>query len=201
MIRLKTLLLETQTMRMPNALGDAWNACKKWNSSGKSSSWNGTDGRPNITVMVSQQELYLSYEGKTSGFEIATPNNETDSIHQVFNILICEGNPFLEANPGLKPNLDAIATTSAKLQQGVSLTISIPFVQENDNVIYQFNRRGGWMYDPGAAAVVAASKQTAYEIISEPITVYIKTNFKSESNDVSDGITEHFLLLKQVKTQ
>ena len=198
MIRLKTLLLEAQNKIVPNALGDMWQACKTWNASGKSNYWNGTGGRPNITVTVSPQELYVAYDGKTSGFVIATPNNEMDSIHQVFNILICEGNPFLEANPGLKPDLQAIETTSAKLEQGVSLTIAIPFVQENDNVIYQFNRRGGWTHDPGSTAVVTASKETAYEIVGEPVTVYIKTNFNSESNDVSDGITEHFLLLKKV---
>ena len=198
MIRLKTLLLEAQNKIVPNALGDMWRACKTWNASGKTNYWNGTGGRPNITVTVSPQELYVAYNGKTSGFVIATPNNEMDSIHQVFNILICEGNPFLEANPGLKPNLQAIETTSAKLEQGVSLTIAIPFVQENDNVIYQFNRRGGWTHDPGSAAVVAASKETVYEIVGDPVTVYIKTNFNSESNDVSDGITEHFLLLKKV---
>ena len=197
MIRLKALLLEDQKKIVPNALGDMWQACKNWNASGKSNYWNGTDGKPNITIDISKSELFVAYEGKTSGFAIATPNNEMDSIHQVFNILICEGNSYLEAYPGLKPNLQAITVTSAKLVQGVSLTVTIPFVQEDDTTIYQFNRRGGWTHDPGPSAVIAASKETAYEIVGEPVTVYIKTNFNSSSSEVTDGITEHFLLLKK----
>jgi hypothetical protein len=208
MIRLKALLQETKKM-VPNALGDTWRACINWKQSGGTNYWNGKDGRPDITVDVSDSSIYVAYIGKTYGFSIATPGSELDSLHQIFNILICEGNAYLQARPGLKPVLQNIRHECDPInvmnvssgddinEYAVRLTIEIPFIQDDNSITYQFNRRGGWTHDPGPSAVIAASKETAYEIVGEPVTVYIKTNFNSTSSEVTDGITEHFLLLKK----
>jgi hypothetical protein len=124
-------------------LGSEWKSCKAWRSKGGLGSFS-----ENVHVDKSSNQFKISYTGPSSGLSIAHAANGKDTIHQLYNILICELNPILyEGN--LKPNIDNIKTEGGKTGKKSTLTITVPLEHSEDT--YQLDRRGGWGHDPGSS--------------------------------------------------
>jgi hypothetical protein len=131
-------------------LGSGWKSCKAWRSKGGLAGWS-----ENVDVEKSSSQFKITYKGPSSGLSIAHSANGKDTIHQLYNILICELNPFLyEGN--MKPNIDNIRTESGKSGKNSMLSIIVPL--EHTDETYQLDRRGGWGHDPGSSKM--ASKCT-----------------------------------------
>jgi len=116
--------------------GIGWRSCKYWNGGNNikyGNMFNFTK-TPNL--------IEVEYSGPSKGISIAHANNsEGDTIHQVFNVLICEMNPYL-SSINAKPDINNIYFTTGKNGNDYKLKISIPL--ENSDKPYQLNRRGGW---------------------------------------------------------
>jgi len=137
-------------------VGSSWTSCKNWKASGGTGYWNGQDGRPKITVSMNDAGMHLHYVGPGSGYAIShAKNGKGDSLHQAFNVVVCEVNPFLYKG-GLKPNINAIESNCVKNDKTYDMNIWIPFVAVDASQIYQLNHRGGWGHDPGPNAVKQA---------------------------------------------
>jgi hypothetical protein len=172
------------------SIGSAWKSCINWKAKG-TSYWDGSANKPKITVETSNSGITVEYFGSSSGYSVATPGQEVDTIHQVFNILMCEGNPHLEKNPGLKPDVDNISSNCVLTGGKYSLKITVPFISMGDTKVYQFNRRGGWNHDPGPGKVKEASKGNGYSALTEePVTHVVKVG--------GGKITEYFLALVKI---
>ena len=123
--------------------GSSWSSCKMWKGKG------GISGNSDkVSTSSSSQGFTISYNGPASGLVLAHSGNGKDTIHQLYNILICEINPYL-AQGGMKPDIDNITFDTGSDGKNSKLTISVPFIKSNG--IYQIDRRGGWMHDPGGA--------------------------------------------------
>jgi hypothetical protein len=134
-------------------VGRQWRSCKAWKSKG-TSYWNGSEGRPKIEIKVNDAGFNIHYVGKASGYAISHANNGTgDTLHQVFNIIICECNPYLMKGK-LKPDIKSIESSCSRSNGLYDMNIWIPFNKIEDG-IYQINRRGGMGWDPGASAIKA----------------------------------------------
>ena len=83
-------------------VGSGWKSCKAWRASGGLAKWG-----DKIKLTKSSSGFLISYEGPSSGLSIAHAKGGGDTIHQAYNVLICELNPFL-AQGGLKPELEGI---------------------------------------------------------------------------------------------
>ena len=134
-----------------NVVGSQWKSCQAWKSKGGLSFWSN-----NIKVEKSPSQFKISYQGPSSGLSIAHAANGKDTIHQLFNVLICELNPFL-AEGKMKPNITSIKTEGGKNDKGSTLTITVPL--EKSDETYQIDRRGGWGHDPGASKMDAKCKE------------------------------------------
>lgn len=164
------------------AVGSAWDSCKAWYSSGGSSYWNGSNGRPKITVNTTDSGMQLSYTGVGSGYAIAhAADSKGDSLHQAFNVIIAEANPYL-IKGGLKPDIFNIQSNCTKKGNVYTMNISIPFIKI-DKGVYQLNRRGGWGHDPGANAIVSAVGDVPN--LEGPVKVVVNTG--------DSKITEYFV--------
>jgi hypothetical protein len=128
-------------------LGSEWKSCKAWRSKGGLAGWS-----ENVDVDKSSSQFKITYKGPSSGLSIAHASNGRDTIHQLFNILICELNQFLyEGN--LKPNINNIKTEGGKSGKNSTLTITVPLEHSEDT--YQLDRRGGWGHDPGSSKMAS----------------------------------------------
>ena len=101
-----------------------------------------------ISIKESPSKFEITYKGPSSGLSIAHATGGKDTIHQLYNVLICELNPYLSQG-GMKPNIDNI-TTQTKSKNGTHiLKITIPI--QSDKNVWQIDRRGGWNHDPGSS--------------------------------------------------
>lgn len=123
-------------------VGSGWESCKAWKSKGGVSGWSN-----NIKIEKGSSQFKVSYKGPSSGLSIAHADKGKDTIHQIYNVLICELNPFL-VEKKLKPNLESIKTEGSKNGKDSIISITVPLVSSNET--YQIDRRGGWGHDPGA---------------------------------------------------
>lgn len=170
MIKLKLLLEQL-------AHGSQWHACKAWKSAGGTDYWNGTDGRPEINISVNDAGFHLKYVGRSSGHAISHGKDGTgDSLHQAFNVVMCECNPYL-IKGALKPDIENITTNHSISDRKHIMNIWIPFVDAEG--IWQINRRGGMGWDPGSQAVVNAIGKVA--------------NLEGPKKVVTGSITEYFV--------
>ena len=125
----------------PKVVGSAWKSCKSWRNNGGLSKWG-----DKIKIEKSSSQFKISYKGPSSGLSIAHAANGGDTIHQLYNVLICEINPFLGQGK-MKPDIDGITTSTGKEGKDFKLSITVPI--ESSNNTYQLDRRGGWGHDPG----------------------------------------------------
>jgi hypothetical protein len=124
-----------------SVVGSGWKSCKSWRNKGGIGFW-----RKNFDIDESSDKFVIRYKGPSSGLSIAHAANGGDTIHQVYNVLICEINPFLAKNK-LKPLINEIQINGSKEGKLSKLTISVPL--EDSDKTYQLDRRGGWNHDPG----------------------------------------------------
>jgi hypothetical protein len=141
MIRLKSLLCEWE--------GESWRSCRQWAS--HQDEFTSGDGPATITLSKSAMDFELMYVGPDSGISIAhAKGGKGDTLHQLFNVLICEINPWL-ADTMYKPLINDIATSCSKRDSLFEFTITVPLVESDTT--WQLNHRGGWGHDPGIGAV------------------------------------------------
>jgi len=155
MIRLKQLLTEWT--------GESWKSCIHWTET--KANWDGgktADGRvrPKIDIEKSSSSFRLAYTGPASGWAISHANRGSgDTLHQIFNVLICECNPWLKDQP-LQPNIANVAITSRVNKGTYDVTITIPMLAEADDAKHwQIDRRGGMGHDPGASSILDATRE------------------------------------------
>jgi hypothetical protein len=161
-IKLKLLLEQL-------AHGSQWHACKAWKSRGGTSYWNGDDGRPRITITVNNAGFHLKYVGAASGYAISHGNDSTgDSLHQAFNVVMCECNPYL-LRGGVKPDIENITANHNTRAAKHTMNIWIPFVVADG--VWQINRRGGMGHDPGPQSVLATIGKV--NNLEGPVTVKV----------------------------
>lgn len=161
MIKLKLLLEQL-------AVGSQWHSCKAWKLKG-TSYWNGDEGRPKITVTVNDSGFHLRYIGAASGYAISHGKDGTgDSLHQAFNVVMCECNPYL-LKGGLKPNIENIETNHSVSAGKHTMNIWIPFIDTDG--VWQINRRGGMGWDPGPGKILGIIGKV--DNLIGPITVKV----------------------------
>jgi hypothetical protein len=124
-------------------VGSDWKSCNAWKSKGGLSGWG-----DKIKVDKNPSQFKISYKGPSSGLSIAHAANGGDTIHQLYNVLICEINPFLGQGK-MKPKIDDIRTEGGKDGKDSTLSIIVPI--ESSKETYQLDRRGGWNHDPGSS--------------------------------------------------
>lgn len=134
-----------------NVVGSKWKSCLAWRSSGGLSSWG-----DKFKVENNSSQFKITYNGPSSGLNIAHAAGGTDTIHQLYNVLICEINPFLSSG-GLKPDIEQIQTSSNKNGSNTTLSITIPLSKSPNT--YQLDRRGGWNHDPGGSKMSSKCKE------------------------------------------
>jgi len=131
----------TQDNTKSGIVGSDWNSCKDWRSQGGLTKWGDL-----VSISKSDSEFNITYTGPSFGLAIAHAKKGKDTVHQIYNILICEINPFLFKG-GLKPNVENIKTNTGKVGKKVQISISVPLDKEEGT--FQLDRRGGWNHDPG----------------------------------------------------
>ena len=88
MIRLKTLLREWT--------GETWSSCRQW-ASHRTRYMSGQE-KAVVTIQKSSTMFQLEYVGPSTGISLAhAKGGRGDTLHQLFNIVICEINPWLDA--------------------------------------------------------------------------------------------------------
>ena len=160
MIQLRTLLTENDWV------GSTWKSCKHWNQTGLSY-WDGqVDSktkrrRPEIKIDKSAAEFSLSYLGPASGWAISHADRGSgDTLHQIFNVLMCECNPWLKDRP-LRPDIENIAIRSRIRDAMYDVTITIPMIAEPEaSKRWQIDRRGSMGGgDPGEQIILKSTSR------------------------------------------
>lgn len=131
----------TQNISSKDIVGSDWRSCKAWFGKGGLAKWG-----DKIKIEKNTSGFLISYDGPASGLSIAHAMNGGDTIHQLYNVLICEINPFL-AQGKMKPNLDGITFQTGKNGKNSMLSIFVPLTSAEG--VWQLDRRGGWGHDPG----------------------------------------------------
>jgi hypothetical protein len=132
-------------------VGSEWGSCKAWKSKGGMSKYG-----DKFKIVKNSTGFMIGYNGPSSGLSIANAKNGTDTIHQTYNVLICEINPFL-AQGGLKPNINGIRFEAAQQRGSSQLNIYVPLTKGEG--VWQLDRRGGWNHDPGSGKMERKCKK------------------------------------------
>ena len=139
----KNTTKSTSPISSNKIVGSGWKSCQAWKSKGGVSGWS-----DKIKVEKSPSQFKVKYTGPSSGLSIAHAVDGKDTIHQLYNVLICEINPFLSKGK-MKPKISSIKTEGGKNGKNSTLSITVPI--ESSDETYQLDRRGGWNHDPGAS--------------------------------------------------
>lgn len=160
-------------------VGSSWRSCKAWASKGGLTKWG-----DKVNISASKNQFEISYQGPSSGLSMAHAKGGGDTIHQVYNILVCELNPYL-AQGGMKPDINGITINGGKSVKGATLTIKVPLVDAQG--VYQIDRRGGWNHNPGPTKMALKCKKLTQEgkICEGPVTKVVTAPFGK--------ITEYFV--------
>ena len=115
-------------------VGSEWKSCRVWNSTGKSKYGDF------FSFTKSNSLIEIGYSGPKSGLVISHSKNGTDTIHQVFNVLICELNPYL-AKIKAKPDIENITYETSMggptESQGYNYNIFISIPLKKSNKLYE----------------------------------------------------------------
>jgi len=136
-----------QSISSEDIVGSNWKSCKAWFGKGGLNKWG-----DKIKIEGNTSGFVITYNGPASGLSIAHAANGGDTIHQLYNVLICEINQTL-AQGNLKPNIDGISFQTGKDGKNSMLSILVPFTKADG--VWQLDRRGGWGHDPGAGKMSA----------------------------------------------
>lgn len=160
-------------------VGSSWKSCSAYKNSGGLSKWG-----DKISISKSPSNFKITYKGPSSGLSIAHANGGKDTIHQLYNVLICELNPYLSKG-GIKPDINNITTETKSSKGKHMLKIDIPLDSEDGT--WQIDRRGGWNHDPGSSKM--SEKCNKVESLGEkcegPVTDVVNGDFGK--------ITEYFI--------
>ena len=168
-----------QSVSSDKIVGNDWRSCKAWYAKGGLSKWSDY-----IKINKNTSGFMATYNGPASGIAIAHAANGGDTVHQLFNVLICEINPFLSQG-NMKPNLDKITFETGKNGKNSMLSIFVPF--DKSEGVWQLDRRGGWGHDPGPSKMAgkcSKENKSGNECIG-PITKVVNGPFGK--------ITEYFI--------
>jgi len=142
--------------------GESWKSCAHWAET--KANWDGgktADGRvrPKIDIEKSNAAFRLAYTGPASGWAISHADRGSgDTLHQIFNVLICECNPWLKDQP-LRPDIANVAITSRVNKGTYDVTITIPMLAEADDAKrWQIDRRGSMGGTPGPNIILKHTK-------------------------------------------
>jgi hypothetical protein len=124
-------------------VGSSWKSCSAYRSNGGLSKWS-----DKILIDKSPSKFEITYKGPSSGLSIAHATGGKDTIHQLYNVIICELNPYLSKG-GIKPIINRITTKSKSKKNTHLLRVTIPL--ESESGTWQIDRRGGWNHDPGSS--------------------------------------------------
>ena len=145
MIRLKHLLAEWT--------GETWSSCRQWAS--QRSKYLGSEEGVYVGIELSTTQFQLIYIGPDTGLSLAHANKGTgDTLHQLFNVLICEINPWLADNK-IRPNIADIETQCIAQDKVFELIIQVPL--EPSDRAWQMNHRGSWGGVPSINLIKSAS--------------------------------------------
>jgi len=144
MIRLKTLLCEWT--------GETWSSCRQWQ--GHRTRYMSGESPAIVTFQKASTLFQLEYIGPNSGISLAHANGSTgDTLHQLFNVLICELNAWL-VDKKLKPVIQDIVTRCTKDRNNYIFLIQVPL--DPAEAAWQLNHRGSWgKSDPGESVVTS----------------------------------------------
>lgn len=134
-----------------NVVGSGWKSCKSWRAKGGLNKWG-----DKIKVNKGPNQFKITYTGPQSGLNIAHAANGGDTIHQLYNVLICEINPFLSQGK-MMPKIENIKTEGGKNGTDSTISITVPIEKSEDT--YQIDRRGGWGHDPGSSKMDSKCKE------------------------------------------
>ena len=145
MILLKHLLAEWT--------GETWSSCRQWAS--QRSKYLGSEEGVYVGIELSTTQFQLTYIGPDTGLSLAHANKGTgDTLHQLFNVLICEINPWLADNK-IRPNIADIKTQCNAQDKVFELIIQVPL--EPSDRAWQMNHRGSWGGVPSINLIKSAS--------------------------------------------
>ena len=163
----------------PDDLIGGWGSCTNFDKN-KNSDYI----KNNLTVTFGN-EFQITWTGKFSGIQLAPAKTQTDTVHQLFNILICELNPYL-IESGKKPLIDKITAKKIKVGDKTAAQITVP-LEDGGDYLWQINRRGGWGHTDGLNIVKSDADRRKKKgfIVEGPITI------KSDVFNTS-VITEYF---------
>lgn len=157
MIKLKSLLCEWT--------GESWDSCQQW--AAQRDKFTG-DSIPYIGIDFSVTQFELLYIGPGTGISISHKYASTgDTLHQLFNVLICELNPRL-ASSNMKPDLQGIQTSCKRDGSNYELIIRVP-LEESDRA-WQIDHRGSWGGTPSINMIKSASPDVPEREIEINIT-------------------------------
>ena len=145
MIKMKPLLCEWT--------GETWSSCRQWAS--QRSKYLGSEEGVYVGIELSTTQFQLTYIGPDTGLSLAHANKGTgDTLHQLFNVLICEINPWLADNK-IRPNIADIKTQCNAQDKVFELIIQVPL--EPSDRAWQINHRGSWGGVPSINLIKSAS--------------------------------------------
>lgn len=146
------ILVKKPSQIGPNdVVGSSWRSCKAWSRAGGLNKWG-----DRVSISTSSSKFTISYKGPSSGVSMAHRTGGGDTIHQIYNILICEINPFL-AQGGMKPNINDISIKGGRSGKDSTIEINVPLTSTEG--VYQLDRRGGWNHDPGSSKMASKCKK------------------------------------------
>ncbi|NBO36595.1 hypothetical protein EBU91_03545 [bacterium] len=161
-------------------IGSSWKSCSVWNRIGKSQHGN------KFNFVKSPSLLRISYIGPSYGLLIAHSQGGKDTMHQFFNVLICEFNPYL-ALIKAKPLIHDVTynTWTEKKQNIINYGLSVTIPLEKSTKSYQLERRGGWGHTASSGKTKMKSKCENTKNCQGPLTFKFTGNFGT--------ITEYFI--------
>ena len=149
----------------PDDLIGGWGSCRNFDKN-KNSDYI----KNNLTVTFGN-EFQITWTGKFRGIKLAQADTQTDTVHQLFNILICELNPYL-IESGKKPLIDKITAKKIKVGDKTAAQITVP-LEDGGDYLWQINRRGGWGHKDGLNIVKSDADRRKKKgfIVEGPITI------------------------------
>ena len=149
----------------PDDLIGGWGSCRNFDKN-KNSDYI----KNNLTVTFGN-EFQITWTGKFSGIQLAPADTQTDTVHQLYNILICELNPYL-IESGKKPLINKITSKKIKVGDKTAAQITVP-LEDGGDYLWQINRRGGWGHTDGLNIVKSDADRRKKKgfIVEGPITI------------------------------
>ena len=141
MIKLKPMLCEWT--------GESWNSCQQWFA--HRAKFQGDEAPAQVAVYFSSRLFSVTYRGPGSGLSISHGKGGSgDTLHQVFNIVVCELNPRIH-NLGVRPINRSITSDCTRVGDEYMLRVTVPLAPSDRS--WNLTHRGSWGGDPGESVI------------------------------------------------